>query len=167
MIRFAGILFLSIIPILFGFWMAKRKREQFDIHAEMLRFIKEIRFQIAEFSRPQEEIFHLFQSKVLEDCAFLSNLRERSREFPDGAFMHALEHFSRWDAFDDMEQSTLENFSLLFGMQSKISQLEDCDRAIHLLERQEEKKKLTIQQEIKTAKVVGFAIGIGLAILFI
>ena len=167
MIRFAGILFLSIIPILFGFWMAKRKREQFDIHVDMLRFIKELRFQIAEFSRPQEEIFRLFQSKTLEDCGFLSDLREISSECANGAFLQSLERFSRWDAFDDMERDALEEFSLLFGMQSKSSQLEDCDRVIHLLERQEEKKKLTIQQEIKTVKVVGFAIGIGLAILFI
>ncbi len=163
--KYIGLLFISIIPILLG---AQKKyallMEEKEKEA-LIRFFEAVRFEIDSFLRPQKEIFHRYENAILEKRGFLPLLRQEVDQNPCGALFRATKQLLEKEIFSQKEQEALLAFSENFGMQSKNAQISDCDRLLLVLRSEEEKIKEKRKTDASIAWTSGLCLGIGLFIL--
>lgn len=165
--RLFAAFFLAVIPIYFG-W---QRKTQFlflgRLKGAFIRFAENIEFEIDAFSRPQNQIFQRFEDGVLERSGFLPQLRNEVEQDPCGALARTLSSFYSEGWFSPLEEEAWIEFSSRFGMQSKQTQLQDCQKLLSILNKEEEKSKEKRSSDAALAQTVGICVGVGLFILLI
>jgi len=165
--RALGLFLLALIPALTGFFRGERLRREERTLEAVLSFLRHIRFQIEVFSREQEKIFTSFENPLLEKSGFLPRLRELTEKDPCGALKYALaESLSEWKMGINEEKGLLD-FAESFGSISRERQLEECDRAISLISEAVGARKKDLPAQIKLARMIGAAAGLGMLILLL
>ncbi|MBR7165164.1 MAG: hypothetical protein IKD18_02685 [Clostridia bacterium] len=165
--RVAGIGLLSLVPILIGLYRKEKLLQQGRIRASILRLFETITFEIDAFTRGQDQIFLQFRDRELERMGFLPHLRNEIETVPCGAFQRSLPLLFQTVSFSEREQNGLLEFGEYFGLQSKESQLRDCNKILSLLRSEEERMGAKRKADASVAQTTGLCIGIGMFILLI
>ncbi len=163
----AGLLLLSIVPILFSYFLGEEIRQKQNLRKNTVLFFQHILFQIENFNRDQKEIFFSFDNKVLEKAGFLPSLREEVESAPCGALGRIIKKhlpsFGFSPQMADLVQSTGDHF----GTQGKESQINELYHTIDQLKKENEKEKTETENKIRISRMVGITVGIGIFILML
>lgn len=162
-----GIFFLSLIPILAGFFRGAGLEKNEKAKDALIHFLEEIRFQIFNFNRTQIEIYENYEDKMLEEAGFLPYLREETEREPWGALKRAMEDYLESVSFSPRSQEMLFSFSARFGMCSKSAQLSDLEKTLLCLHEERKKEAEMMKNRAKIARMTGLTAGLGIFILLI
>ncbi len=165
--KLLGIFGFSLVPIFLGYWRRKKLLRQNKMRENLIEFFTFLRFEIQHFLRPQEEIFAQFQSPFLEECGFLSTLRQEAKIAPCGAMERSLNDLLEKEVFSPREEKVLGDFGKHFGLRSKNGQLEDCDALLEALKQTAETEGTKCAADAAAAWTGGICIGLGIFILLI
>ena len=162
-----GLILLALIPTSIGFYRGEELRKILKIQRGFLQLFREIEEQISLFTREQQEIFTKFQNKSLEDIGFLSHLREEVKKEPCGAIHRSIRAFNLEKYYGETQREYIYLVCERFGMLSREAQLQDLNKLILLLSKEEDTAKEITDGKIRIARTVGMTAGLGLIILLI
>ncbi|MBR2615528.1 MAG: hypothetical protein IKC69_02495 [Clostridia bacterium] len=167
MTRLLGIGLVGILPVLIGEW---RRRQYLDIGKWLLGridFLEHLTFRIRVFGDAQGEILRAFSGKERRLQAFLDTYARELERDPCGALHRAIAaDLEECGASDAVSEAYLA-FGERFGMQSRESQVKDCERILALFRHTEEEGRKKRESGAATARVTGLVAGAGIFILLI
>ena len=165
--KFCGLVFLALIPTLYGFWKGEELRRELNLSKALLIFIEHILFQIENFSRDQMEIYNLFENRFLEKSGFLPHLRNETKSAPLLALNRTIDEHINDFYLTPKARECLLSFTAHFGTQSKEKQLGEGEKTVKILEKEFSTSEKTVLDKIKLGRVTGAAAGLGILILLL
>ncbi|MBE6713246.1 MAG: hypothetical protein E7580_06980 [Ruminococcaceae bacterium] len=165
--KLAGILFLSLIPILFSFRLGEELRRKQKLRKAFLEFLSHFHFQIENFLRDQAEIVSCFDHSLFCKTPFFAELEKQIRENPCGAFARTWKRHGEDFGFDAETFQLLSQLAEHFGFQEKNAQLAELSRAVEVLEKRENDGEKECENKIKILRISGLTAGLGILILLI
>ena len=162
-----GLVFISLVPALMGFWKGENIKQKRNQALAFLLFLKEVDFQIRHFNREQKEIYASFQNPALTKSGFLPQLLEETNENPVGALDRTVRsHLPDFLLSQKMEDAILL-FSRNFGTQSKERQLMETQNTIEILQKELQGEEKKVKDKIKMMRVTGICAGLWILILLL
>lgn len=163
----AGVFVLSLIPLILSFKMGTELRQKMNRQKAFFEFLSYVYFQIENFNRNQKEIIKGFDHKVFRETNFFITLQEQIDENTCSAFRSAWETFGEEFGFDSATEELLTRLANHFGLQERVSQLQELDGAVKLLEKKLEQSQSDFENKIKILRMSGITAGLGILILLL
>ncbi len=162
-----GLLFLALIPTLYGFFKGEEIRRSVKTKRALIDFIQTMQNEISLYHREQKAIFLAYEDPMLEKIGFLSHLKEEVEKSPCLALQRSFEFLLTKLQFSSLESRAMTEFGNSFGMQSHASQLKDFDRLLVVLKSEDEKRQKDLAGQIKLNRAMGITVGLGIYIMLI
>ena len=163
----AALFILALGPALFGFWWGEKKRERRKALSSFRRFLEETDREIRLFLRPAPEIFREFKDPFLEKKGFLPLLREECEKSAPGALERTANRILPELIRDKRTMEIIRSYCGRFGTLPKDLQLKENETALEYVTVKEKEWTARENADIRLARTLGCAVGVGLLILFV
>ena len=170
LIKMALLITIFFCTAQFGVRLAANEREGLRRLEGILDLICHIKREIEYYSIPLSEIYKSFGCRELENCGFLSLLRETADDGESDdktAFCQVLELTRKQIPMSDLLYSAVYEFGASLGRCVAEDQIRRCDAVIECIEAECKKKREELPKRAKLQTTLSLSTGMMLVILLL